>query len=216
MSYANGIGVLHQCGCTLMPPSHHIQYHVKQVGAQWGLGGGVPSGLERSTGDQVVLGSNPAVTTSLRNVDNSVYPALHVYFGEDTKSRRSLLSGIYDRGSKRSNQSALEMCRGLHHTPLRDNRSSWTSLEICLTPFVCYHVSENSSRRVRWRKAKTRDATKTIHRQHQTVDTINDITVRTGCRRSQPLETSRQSSDGGRRSYVICRKEEWCVPNKIK
>ena len=57
-------------------------------------------------------------------------------------------------------------------------------------------------------KAKTREATKTIHRQHQTVDTINDITVRTGCRRSQPLETARQSSDGGRRLYVICRKEE--------
>ena len=49
---------------------------------------------------------------------------------------------------------------------------------------------------------------RTIHRQHQTVDTINDITVRTGCRRSQPLETAHQSSDGGRRSYVICRKEE--------
>ena len=49
---------------------------------------------------------------------------------------------------------------------------------------------------------------KTIHRQHQTVDTINDIRVRTGCRRSQPLETAHQSSDGGRRSYVICRKEE--------
>ena len=44
---------------------------------------------------------------------------------------------------------------------------------------------------------KTREATKTIHRQHQTVNTINDITVRTGCRRSQPLETGRQSSDGG-------------------
>ena len=29
-----------------------------------------------------------------------------------------------------------------------------------------------------------------------------------GCRRSQPLETARRSSDGGRRSYVICRKEE--------
>ena len=40
------------------------------------------------------------------------------------------------------------------------------------------------------------------------MDTINDITVRTGCRRSQPLETAHQSSDGGRRSYVICRKEE--------
>ena len=68
--------------------------------------------------------------------------------------------------------------------------------------------NENSSRRIRWRKAKTREPPKTIHRQHQTVDTINDITVRTGCRRSQPLETAHQSSDGGRRSYVICRKEE--------
>ena len=68
--------------------------------------------------------------------------------------------------------------------------------------------NENSSRRVRWRKAKTREATKTIHRQHQTVDTINDITVRMGCRSSQPLETTRQSSDGGRRSHMICRKEE--------
>ena len=29
-----------------------------------------------------------------------------------------------------------------------------------------------------------------------------------GCRRSQPLETARRSSDGGRRSFVICRKEE--------
>ena len=58
---------------------------------------------------------------------------------------------------------------------------------------------------VEGRKAKTREATKTIHRQHQTVDTINDITVRTGCIRSQPLERARQSSDGGRRLYVICR-----------
>ena len=39
--------------------------------------------------------------------------------------------------------------------------------------------NENSSRRVRGRKAKTREATKTIHRQHQTMDTINDTTVRT-------------------------------------
>ena len=49
---------------------------------------------------------------------------------------------------------------------------------------------------------------KQYNRQHQTVDTSNDITVRTGCRRSQPLETARRSSDGGRRLYVICRKEE--------
>ena len=31
---------------------------------------------------------------------NSVYPALPVSFGGDTKSRRSLLSGVYARGSK--------------------------------------------------------------------------------------------------------------------
>ncbi len=32
---------------------------------------------------------------SLRNFGNSVYPALPVSFGGDTKSRRSLLSGVY-------------------------------------------------------------------------------------------------------------------------
>ena len=36
------------------------------------------------------------------------YPALPVYFGGDSKSRRSLLSGVYARGSKRPHQSALE------------------------------------------------------------------------------------------------------------
>ena len=47
---------------------------------------------------------------SLRNFGNSVCPALPVSFGGDTKSRRFLLSGIYARGSKRFQQSALEMC----------------------------------------------------------------------------------------------------------
>ena len=37
---------------------------------------------------------------SLRNFGNSVYPALPVSFGGDSKSRRSLLSGVYARGSK--------------------------------------------------------------------------------------------------------------------
>ena len=36
--------------------------------------------------------------------------ALPVSFGGETKSRRSLLSGVYARGTKISNQSALEMC----------------------------------------------------------------------------------------------------------
>ena len=38
---------------------------------------------------------------------NSVYPTFPVSFGGDTNSRRSLLSGVYARGSKRSHQSAL-------------------------------------------------------------------------------------------------------------
>ena len=49
-------------------------------------------GLERWTGDMVVLGSNPAAAISLRNFGNSIYHALPVSFGRDTKSRRSLLS----------------------------------------------------------------------------------------------------------------------------
>ena len=56
------------------------------------------------------MGSNPAAATSLRNFGISVYPALPMSFGGDTKSRRSLLSGVYASGSKRSHQSALEMC----------------------------------------------------------------------------------------------------------
>ena len=32
--------------------------------------------LERWTGDRVVLSSNPAAATSIRNFGNSVYPAL--------------------------------------------------------------------------------------------------------------------------------------------
>ena len=70
-----------------------------------------PSGLEHWTGDRTIQGSNPtAENFSLRNFANSVYPALPVSFGGDTKSRRrrSLLSGVYARGSKRSHQSALE------------------------------------------------------------------------------------------------------------
>ena len=65
-----------------------------------------PSGLERRTGDRVVLHSNPAGGTSLRNFGNSFYPALPVSFGGDTNIRRSLLSGIDARGSKDPTQGA--------------------------------------------------------------------------------------------------------------
>ena len=80
-------------------------------GALW------PSGLERWTDDRVVLGSNPAAATSLRNFGNSVYPALPVPFGGDTKSRQSLLSGVYVGGNKRSHTGGkCVTCRGLHHS----------------------------------------------------------------------------------------------------
>ena len=38
----------------------------------------------------------------LENCSYFLYPTLPVSFGGDTKSRRSLLSGVYARGSKRS------------------------------------------------------------------------------------------------------------------
>ena len=48
------------------------------TGAWWS------SGLERWPGDWVVLGSNPAAATSLRNFGNSVDPTLPMSFGGDT------------------------------------------------------------------------------------------------------------------------------------
>ena len=89
---------------------------------------GWPSGLERWTGDRVVLGSNPAVATSNRNSGNSVYPALPVTFEGNTKSRRSLLSGVYVRGSKRSHQSTLEMCNLSWTPPLLEKDHSKNNL----------------------------------------------------------------------------------------
>ena len=93
----------------------------------WSFG---PSGLERWTGDRTVQGSNPtAENFSLRNFGNSVYPALPVSFGGDTKSCRSLLSGVYARGSKRSHQSALE-CVTVAHSKL---------------PQKCVYAAENAA-----------------------------------------------------------------------
>ena len=77
------------------------------------------------TGDRVVLDSNPAAANSIRNFGNSVYPALPVSFGGDTKSRWSLLlSGVYAWGSKTSRQSALEMCNLSWIPPLLENDNS--------------------------------------------------------------------------------------------
>ena len=56
----------------------------------------------------------------LRNFGDSVYPALPVSFGGDTKSRRSLLSGVYARGSKISHTgSKCVTCRGLHNSEIK-------------------------------------------------------------------------------------------------
>ena len=67
-----------------------------------------------SAGDRVVLGLNPAAATSLRNFGNSIYPALSVSFGGDTKIHLSLLSGAYAREVKvpTSLHWKCETCRG--------------------------------------------------------------------------------------------------------
>ena len=80
---------------------------LERPGARW------PSGLERWLGLvtwQFPAGFEPhcGKNSSLRNFANSVYPAFPTSFGWDTKSRRSLLSGVYARGSNISHQSALE------------------------------------------------------------------------------------------------------------
>ena len=102
-----------------------------------------PGGLERWTGDALVQGSNPAAAThSLRNFGFN--PALPVSFGGDTESRRSLLPGVYARGSKISHQSALEMCKCNSIKLVVDSTtctSSWNRLEINLKMFVSYPVN---------------------------------------------------------------------------
>ena len=50
---------------------------------------------------------------------HSVDPALPVSVGGETKNRRSLLSGVYVRGSKRSHQSALQSVTVVDSTTLR-------------------------------------------------------------------------------------------------
>ena len=67
---------------------------------------------------------------------NSVYPALPGSFGGDTKSRRSLLYGVYMPGEVKYPTSlhwTFVTCRGLHHPTLRDHMSSLTTLEISIS-----------------------------------------------------------------------------------
>ena len=89
--------------------------------------------LRALTGDRVVLGSNPAAATSLRNFGNSVNPALPVSLGGDTKSHWSLLSRVYARGCKRSQQSVLEMCN-LSWTPHSSLEKDNSLNHSCVSP----------------------------------------------------------------------------------
>ena len=116
-------------------PSNFDTHQKGGAVAEW-----VRKKIERRTGKQVVLGSNPAAVTLLRNFGNSVYPALPVSFGGDiNKCRRSLLSGVYARGSKISHQSALVMCylswtphsnlekdNSLNHSVLAQRWADWS------------------------------------------------------------------------------------------
>ena len=77
-----------------------------------GLWGAVAQWLERATDDRVVAGSNPA--EAVWKLGNFLYPTLPVSFRRDTKSRWSLLSGVYARGSERSHTGGN--CRGLYNS----------------------------------------------------------------------------------------------------
>ena len=90
-----------------------FSYHHRIWGGAWW-----PSGLEHSTGDRVVLGSNPAAAISLRNFGYSVYPALPMSFGGDTKIRWPFWCLCQAHGKLKIplGQSALEMC-SLSWTP---------------------------------------------------------------------------------------------------
>ena len=86
---------------------------VPMTGVRW------PSGFERRIGDQVVMGSNLAAATSLRNFWQFRLPRLPLPVClEETLSRRFLLSGVYDygyaRGSKRSGTYDRRCSRGVY------------------------------------------------------------------------------------------------------
>ena len=76
------------------------------------------------TGDRTVLAGFESHCGKLRFGTLAIpfTPALPVSFGGDTKSRRSLLSGVYARGSKRSHQSALECVTVVVSTTLREGQ----------------------------------------------------------------------------------------------
>ena len=72
-----------------------------------------PSGLDSTTGDRVVLVSNSAGGTSLRNFDNSVYPILQCLSEETLKA-----VGLFYRVSmpEEVKGGTRVSCHGLQHS----------------------------------------------------------------------------------------------------
>ena len=73
--------------------------------------------LTLNIGDCVsIVGCGSSVVGApLRNLGKFVYPTVPVSFGGDTESRRSVLSGVYTMGSKRSHSGGKCVTgRGLH------------------------------------------------------------------------------------------------------
>ena len=82
------------------------------------------------TGDRTVLTGfeSHCGKPSLRNFGNSIYPALPMSFGGDTKSSRSLLFGVYARVSKIPHQSALDCVTVVDSSTLREGQYKTTIL----------------------------------------------------------------------------------------
>ena len=87
----------------------------------------------------MVLDSNPAAATSLRNFFR--LPRFASVFRRRHKSHLFFLSGISATGSKRSHQSALEMCN-LSWTPSLLEKDNSKNNPV----FECFTVSEGTER----------------------------------------------------------------------
>ena len=94
--------------------------------------------------------SNPDRADS--ELRNSVYPALPVSFGGDTKSCRSLLSGVYARGSKISHTKCVT-CRGLHNSEITTHALAIGCLEYTQCEDVADSYRRPGRRSTPWRCA---------------------------------------------------------------
>ena len=95
--------------------ARHIHVYLSIRRTPPGCGVGWSCGIEHQVFDRRDRGSKPP--PPFRSLANFVYPALPVSFGRDSKSRWSLLSGVYARGSKRSHAGKWKKtCDGLTHS----------------------------------------------------------------------------------------------------